>query len=102
MAVYATTIYAQEGKEDEVARRFQELGGLMKGAEGYRGRHVLRAESNGGADAGHFISIEIWESPEARAAHRKTDEFQAWYKGFTPNLRPEHTHGFYQDIGADH
>lgn len=100
--VYATTIYAQPGKEGEVTALYRELGQLMKGVPGYRGRHVLRADADGGADPGHFINIEIWESAEARAAHRKSEPFQAWYQRFTQCLRPEHTHGFYTDVGADH
>jgi quinol monooxygenase YgiN len=101
-AVYATTVYAQPGMEDKVTALYQELGQLMKGAPGYRGRHVLRANADGTADPGHFINIEIWESAEARAEHRKTAAFQEWYQRFTQHLRPDHTHGFYTDVGADH
>ncbi|MCS7003501.1 MAG: antibiotic biosynthesis monooxygenase [Dehalococcoidia bacterium] len=102
-AIYASTIYAQPGQEETVAALYRELAEQLRDAPGYRGRHVLRAHHpDHTTHAIHFISIEIWESAEARAAHRATDAFKAWYDRFKVNLLPEHTHGYYDDIGRDH
>lgn len=116
-AIYVTTVRAQEGKEEAIAQAYQDLAGSLANANGFKGRHVLRelaAAAQGaptGAHAGesreaappagvHFIATEIWESQEARANHRKTEEFLTWYKSFTQNLQPEHTHGWYEDIAG--
>lgn len=115
-AVYVTTVYAQPGKEEAVSRAYVELGRLLEGAPGYRGRHVLRSlptpppapdalhgdrpQEAPGPEGVHFVSVEIWESREARQAHRATAEFLDWYRSFTQNLLPAHTHGWYEDISA--
>lgn len=118
--VYVLTVYSQEGKEQALSDALHEIGDSLKAADGFMGRHVLRAlpadppspevlaQHQGGGERAedhgpqltHFIVTEIWRDKDARARHRATPEFKGWYGRFVQNLDPQHTHGWYEDIAG--
>lgn len=124
MDIFALTIYAKQGHEDDVAGLFDDLGKRLEGTSGFKGRHVLRArtgelrervtkgdaEPAAGAaghaapapDGTHFINIEMWEAAEDRTAFSKSEPGKEWAASIKPHLLPEHTHDLYNDISGAH
>ncbi len=124
MDIFALTIYAKQGHEDDVAGPFDDLGKRLEGTSGFKGRHVLRAGTGevretvtkgdaelaaraaGHAESApngtHFINIEMWEAAEDRTAFSKSEPGEDWAAKIKPHLRPEHTHDLYNDISGPH
>lgn len=118
MVTYIASIWAKPGHEKDVARFYQDLEPLIREAQGYRGRRILRAQSgafaaavrkaspakNGaghaeppGSKGTHFLLVEQWDSAENRVAFSR-GAAGGRSKELFPHILPEHSHEFYEDI----
>lgn len=118
MENFVITFTTLPGKEDAVAEFYTSLQPEYEKAKGFRGRQILRARPGTMADAlrkvmtpeqmarhpependgsVHFIIIEKWDSIEDRMAFSATQDKSRNAELF-PNLKPQHTHEYYDDI----
>lgn len=118
MITYIVTVWAREGREQDVTKFYQDLEPVMRQAKGYRGRRILRGRPGtmeaavrnlvsaeelarhaeaAGPKGVHFVVIEQWDSVEERVAFSRSASASRGRELF-PNILPEHTHEFYEDI----
>ena len=118
MENFVITLTAQPGKEDVISEFYTSLQPEYDAAKGFQGRTILRArpgtmaehlsnvmtaeqmaqhpapESDGSVD---FIVIERWDSIADRMAFSASQDKTRNAQLF-PNLKPAHTHEYYDDI----
>lgn len=118
MENFVITFTAQPGKEDIIADFYTALQPEYEAAKGFRGRQIFRARPGTMRDAVskvmspeemakhpesksdgsvHFIIIEKWDSIDDRMAFSATQD-KSRNAALFPNLKPEHTHEYYDDI----
>ena len=118
MENFVITFSTKPGKEKIVSKFYTDLQPEYENAKGFRGRQIFRARP--GTMAGalrkvmtpeqmaqhpeppsdgsvHFIIIEKWDSIEDRMAFSASQDKSRNAELF-PNLHPEHTHEYYDDI----
>ncbi len=120
MKNFIITMTAQPGKEDIIADYYTSLQSAYNAAKGFQGRQIFQAcpgtmaehlrkvmtpeqmaqhpepEADGSVT---FIIIEHWDSIEDRMAFSATQD-KARTASLFPNLKPEHTHEYYDDISV--
>lgn len=118
MQTYIATLWAKHGTEEEVTRFYQEMDEQMRAAPGFRGRQIFRAHpgrmleivkkyiseeelaassERAHPEGVHFVMIEQWDDAEDRVKFsRSLDKARA--AKLYPNLLPQHTHEFYEDV----
>jgi hypothetical protein len=118
-AIYVVSVTAAPGMEDHTEESFKKLGEFLKGVDGYKGGHMLRARNGafmealhafkgttpGAAEEGHgegtnFIIVEIWENEAARVPLSGLPGYAEIHKDNIKGLLPAHTHEFYRDFGG--
>jgi quinol monooxygenase YgiN len=117
MVTYIATVWAKPGHEEQVTKFYRDLEPLMRQADGYRGRQILRARSGTMAAAvrkvvtpeeaarhaeqehagTHFVLVEQWDSVEQRIAFSRGAAAGRSRELF-PHILPEHSHEFYEDV----
>ena len=121
MENFVITLTAQPGKEDVISDFYTSLQPEYDAAKGFRGRTILRArpgtmvehlrkvmtaeqiaqhpegETDGSVD---FIIIERWDSVDDRMAFSASQD-KTRNATLFPNLKPAHTHEYYDDITPD-
>ena len=118
MEFFITTFTAQPGKEDVVSDFYTSLDAEYENAKGFHGRQVFRARPGAMFDAVskvmtpeqiashpapemdgsvHFVIVEQWDSIEDRMAFSATQD-KSRNAGLFPNLKPEHTHEYYDRL----
>lgn len=118
MITYIVTVWARAGREQDVAKFYQDLEPVMRQAKGYGGRRILRARPGTveaavrnlvsaeelarhaeapGPKGVHFVVIEQWDSVEERVSFSRGAAASRGRELF-PHILPEHTHEFYEDI----
>lgn len=118
MEIYVATLYAKHGSEEEVTRFYQDMEPQLRAAQGYKGRHLLRAKpgtmfnivkqyltpeqlaknpEGPHADGVQFISVEMWETAEDRVRFSRGQD-KARNAALYPHLLPQHSHEFYEDV----
>lgn len=118
MQTYIATLMAKHGAEDDVTRFYQDMDEQMRAAPGFIGRKIFRAEAgrmfaivkNFVSEAElaaanerphpegvHFVMVEQWESAEDRVRFSRSLD-KARSAKLYPNLLPQHTHEFYDDV----
>jgi len=121
MEQFITTFSAIPGKEDAVTEFYLRLQPEYDKAKGFHGRRIYRARPGTmvnalrkvmtpeqmaqhpePADDGsiHFIIVEKWDSIEDRMAFSASQDKSRNAELF-PNLLPEHSHEYYDDITPD-
>ena len=120
MENFIVTLTAIPGKEQEITDFYTNKSLLKEyaDAKGFRGRKIFRARPGTMADhlrkvmtaeqmaqhpdpgsdgSVHFIIIEQWESIDDRMAFSATQD-KSRNAALFPNLKPEHTHEYYEQI----
>ena len=118
MENFIITLTALPGKEDAVTDFYTGQQAEFDVAKGFRGRTIYRSRPGTMADhlrkvmtpeqmAGHpdpgedgsvhFIIIELWDSIADRMAFSATQD-KSRNAALFPNLKPQHTHEYYDDI----
>ena len=121
MENFVITFTAKPGKEGIISDFYTSLQPEYDAAKGFRGRQIFRSrpgtmknalskvmspeemarhpehEDDG---AVHFIIVEKWDSIEDRMAFSATQDKSRNAELF-PNLKPEHSHEYYDDITPD-
>jgi heme-degrading monooxygenase HmoA len=116
---YVVTFTAQPGKEDIVADYYLGMQPDYEAAPGFIGRQIYRAKPGTMVEAlkkimtpeqmaahpepehdgsVHFVVIEQWESIDDRIAFGQSVD-KSRQAGLFPNLKPAHTHEYYDQIG---
>ena len=118
MQTYIATLFAKHGAEDDVTRFYQEMDEQMRGAKGFRGRKIFRAQPGRMFEivkqyvsaeelaaakepphppGVHFVMIEEWDTAEDRVRFSRSLD-KARSAKLYPHLLPQHTHEFYVDV----
>ena len=121
MEIFVTTFSALAGKEDVVSEFYTKMQPEYEAAKGFQSRQVFRAkpgtmlnalrkvmseediakhpepEDDGSI---HFVIVEKWDSIEDRMAFSASQN-KARNAELFPNLKPEHTHEYYDDLLSD-
>lgn len=118
MQTYIATLWAKHGAEGDVARFYQEMDEQLRAAPGFRGRQIFRAQpgrmfeivknyiseeelANANErphpEGVHFVMIEQWDDAEDRVKFSRSLD-KARSAKLYPNLLPQHTHEFYEEI----
>lgn len=118
MQTYIATLMAKHGAEDDVTRFYQDMDEQMRAAPGFISRKIFRAEpgkmfeivknyvseeelaaasERPHPEGVHFVMLEQWESAEDRVRFSRSLD-KARSAKLYPNLLPQHTHEFYEDV----
>jgi hypothetical protein len=119
MELFIVHITAKHGHEDAVAKYYENTETLLKGAKGYRGRKIFRAETGKMIEAVHrfytpeelandpepphgpqgtdFIVIECWDSVDERMDFSKNGSANK-ARDLVVHLEPDHSHEFFKEI----
>lgn len=117
MVTYIATVWAKPGHDNEVTQFYRDLEPLMRAADGFQSRRILRARTGTMAAAvrklvtaeeaarhadhepkgTHFIMVEQWESVEKRLAFSR-GAAAGRTRDLIPHILPEHSHEFYEDV----
>ncbi len=118
MQTYIATLMAKHGAEDDVTRFYQDMDEQMRAAPGFRGRQIFRAQpgrmfeivknyvseeelaaasERPHPEGVHFVMVEQWDTAEDRVRFSRSLD-KARSAQLYPNLLPQHTHEFYEEV----
>ncbi len=119
MDTFVTTFTVKAGSDEKVADFYVSQQAQYEAAKGFRGRQILQSRpgtmlaevrkfmseeqiaSHPAPDmsecGSHFVIVEQWDSAEERMAYSQSRD-KKLDRDLFPNLMPEHTHEFYDDL----